>query len=66
MAVLNDYLSNHAELLQNYGSISMDTQRLCIIAYEGFKTLNNQNSKHYEKNILSFSKSNSQKRQSLC
>ena len=44
----------------------MDTQRLCTIAYEGFKTLNDQNSILYEKNILSFSKSNSQKRQSLC
>ena len=41
--LLNDYLSNYAELLEKSTSVSMETKRLRTMVYEIFKTLNNLN-----------------------
>ena len=57
-AVLNDYSSN-SELLQCFGYVWMEIQRLSAVAY---KVFNDLNLNFYEENILSLSKSNLQKR----
>ena len=46
LAVLNDYLKKNSELLQCsacFSIVSMETQRLCAIAYKVFKTLSDLN-----------------------
>ena len=53
----------YSELLQSYGCISM---KLCANSLERFEEFKQPKSKFYKRNILSFSKSNSQKRLSLC
>ena len=44
----------------------METQQWRTITYKGFGILNDLNPNFMERNVLSFSKYNSQKRQSLC
>ena len=39
LSVLNDNSSNYKELLQSSGSVSVETQRLCPIAYDVLRTL---------------------------
>ena len=41
--LLNDYLSNYADLLEKSTSVSIETKRLRTMVYEIFKTLNNLN-----------------------
>ena len=65
LSFLNDYSSNYSKLLQIW-NISMETSRLHAISYEVSKTLNDLNPDFNEKTILSFSKSNSQKRRYSC
>ena len=40
MAISNDYLKNHLELLQIFGSVSREAQQYCAVTRKVFKTLN--------------------------
>lgn len=64
LAVLNNYSSNHAKLLQSYESVSLETQRLRAMDYNVFKILKGLIPNFFEGNIFSFPKSNTKKKQS--
>ena len=53
LAVLNNYSSNHAKLLQSYESVSLETQRLRAMDYNVFKILKDLIPNFFEGNIRS-------------